>query len=70
LSFARVLHDWPADVTRTLLEKACCALAPGGRLVICEELRTRDRLRVRAAEIEHPEVRGGRERVSITRWPE
>jgi demethylspheroidene O-methyltransferase len=46
LSFARVLHDWPADVARTLLEKARCALPPGGRLVICEELRTRDRLAV------------------------
>ncbi|HEX3130242.1 MAG TPA: methyltransferase [Thermoanaerobaculia bacterium] len=46
LSFARVLHDWPADVARTLLEKARCALPPGGRIVICEELRTRDRLAV------------------------
>jgi demethylspheroidene O-methyltransferase len=46
LTFARVLHDWPADVARALLEKARCALPAGGRLVICEELRTRDRLAV------------------------
>lgn len=46
LTFARVLHDWPADVARTLLEKARCALPPGGQIVICEELRTRDRLAV------------------------
>jgi demethylspheroidene O-methyltransferase len=46
LSFVRVLHDWPADVARTLLEKATRALRPGGRLVVCEEFRTRDRLAV------------------------
>src|SRR4051794_4837386 len=46
LSFVRVLHDWPADVARMLLEKAKAALPPGGRLVICEEFRTRDRLAV------------------------
>jgi SAM-dependent methyltransferase/DNA-binding HxlR family transcriptional regulator len=46
LTFVRVLHDWPADVARTLLEKARQALPPGGRLVICEEFRTRDRLAV------------------------
>lgn len=46
LSFVRVLHDWPADVARMLLEKAKNALPPGGRLVICEEFRTRDRLAV------------------------
>lgn len=46
LSFVRVLHDWPADVARTLLEKAREALPPGGRIAICEELRTRDRLAV------------------------
>lgn len=46
LSFVRVLHDWPADVARMLLEKAKAALLPGGRLVICEEFRTRDRLAV------------------------
>jgi demethylspheroidene O-methyltransferase len=42
----RVLHDWPADIARTLLEKAWHALPPGGRLVVCEEFRTRDRLAV------------------------
>lgn len=46
LSFVRVLHDWPADVARTLLEKAWQALPPGGRLVICEEFRTRERLAI------------------------
>lgn len=46
LSFIRVLHDWPADVARTLLDKACEALPRGGRIVICEEFRTRDRLAV------------------------
>jgi len=46
LSFVRVLHDWPADVARALLEKAWHALPPGGRLVVCEEFRTRDRLAV------------------------
>jgi SAM-dependent methyltransferase len=46
LSFMRVLHDWPPDVARALLEKAKAALPPGGRLVICEEFRTRDRLAV------------------------
>jgi demethylspheroidene O-methyltransferase len=44
LSFVRVLHDWPADVARALLAKARRALSPGGRLVICEEFRTPDRL--------------------------
>lgn len=46
LSFVRVLHDWPADIARTLLEKAWQALPPGGRLVVCEEFRTQDRLAV------------------------
>lgn len=46
ISFVRVLHDWPADVARSLLVKACDALAPGGRLIICEEFRDRDRLAV------------------------
>ncbi|MEA2600999.1 MAG: hypothetical protein QOF89_1991 [Acidobacteriota bacterium] len=46
LSFVRVLHDWPADVARALLEKAKRALPPAGRLVICEEFRTRDRLAI------------------------
>lgn len=46
LSFIRVLHDWPADVARSLLRKAKQALAPGGRIIVCEEFRTRDRLAV------------------------
>lgn len=46
LSFVRVLHDWPADIARLLLEKAWQALPPGGRLVLCEEFRTRERLAV------------------------
>ncbi len=46
LSLIRVLHDWPADVARALLRKAADALAPGGRIVICEEFRTPDRLAV------------------------
>ncbi|HEX5064320.1 MAG TPA: methyltransferase [Kofleriaceae bacterium] len=46
ISFVRVLHDWPADVARSLLVNARDALAPGGRLVICEEFRDRDRLAV------------------------
>ncbi len=44
ISFVRVLHDWPDDVARTLLQKAHAALPPGGRVVICEEFRTADRL--------------------------
>jgi len=35
-----------ALVARALLEKAKDALRPGGRLVVCEEFRTRDRLAV------------------------
>jgi len=46
LSFVRVLHDWPADIARMLLEKAKNALPPGGQLVICEEFRNQDRLAV------------------------
>jgi len=46
LSFVRVLHDWPSDVARALLEKAWHALPPGGRIAVCEEFRTRDRLAV------------------------
>jgi hypothetical protein len=46
ISFVRVLHDWPADIARTLLVKARDALPAGGRLVVCEEFRTRDRLAV------------------------
>ncbi len=44
--FVRVLHDWPADVARKLLVDAHAALAPGGRLVISEEMRDAERLAV------------------------
>jgi demethylspheroidene O-methyltransferase len=46
LSFIRVLHDWPAEVARSLLRKAKDALAPRGRIIVCEEFRTSDRLAV------------------------
>lgn len=46
LSFVRVLHDWPASVTRELVRKSFSALRPGGRLVICEEFRSAERLAV------------------------
>ncbi|WP_394830919.1 methyltransferase domain-containing protein [Pendulispora rubella] len=46
ISFVRVLHDWPAATARMLLDKATRALAPGGRLVVCEEFRTPDRLAI------------------------
>jgi SAM-dependent methyltransferase len=44
LSFVRVLHDWPADTARMLLQKAFEALPSGGRVLICEEFRTPERL--------------------------
>lgn len=44
LAFVRVLHDWPNDVSRRLVESAYQALSPGGLLLICEEFRTPDRL--------------------------
>ncbi|MEU8262948.1 methyltransferase [Micromonospora sp. NPDC048999] len=44
LSFVRVLHDWPNEVARRLVEQAYAALEPGGLLLICEEFRTPDRL--------------------------
>ncbi|MEU4383100.1 methyltransferase [Micromonospora echinofusca] len=44
MAFVRVLHDWPNEVTRRLVEKAYAALEPGGMLLICEEFRTPDRL--------------------------
>lgn len=44
ISFVRVLHDWPDDVSMMLIEKAYRALRPGGRIVVCEEFRTTDRL--------------------------
>jgi SAM-dependent methyltransferase len=46
ISFVRVLHDWPAEVARTLLQSAAKALAPGGMVVVSEEFRTADRLGV------------------------
>lgn len=46
LSFVRVLHDWPADVSRLLLRKAHAALSDGAKIVICEEFRTSERLAV------------------------
>ncbi len=36
VTFKSVLHDWPAEEARALLEQAARALAPGGRLVIYE----------------------------------
>jgi SAM-dependent methyltransferase len=44
LSFVRVLHDWPNEVARRLVEQAYAALEPGGLLLVCEEFRTPDRL--------------------------
>jgi SAM-dependent methyltransferase len=46
VSFVRVLHDWDEARARALLAKGVQALAPGGRLVVCEEFRTRERLAV------------------------
>ncbi|GAA2216746.1 methyltransferase [Micromonospora olivasterospora] len=46
MAFVRVLHDWPNDVARRLVEKAYAALEPGGLLLICEEFRTPDRLAI------------------------
>ncbi|WNG23505.1 methyltransferase domain-containing protein [Cystobacter fuscus] len=44
LSFVRVLHDWPEDTAHALLRAAFEALPPGGRVLICEEFRTPERL--------------------------
>ncbi|MEU7979210.1 methyltransferase [Micromonospora sp. NPDC049081] len=46
MAFVRVLHDWPNDVARRLVEQAYAALEPGGLLLIAEEFRTPDRLAV------------------------
>jgi len=46
VSFVRVLHDWPLDVARDLIQKAKNVLPRGGRLLISEELRTPERLAV------------------------
>lgn len=44
LSFVRVLHDWPEETARSLLRAAFEALSSGGRILICEEFRTPERL--------------------------
>ncbi|WP_214110184.1 methyltransferase [Acrocarpospora catenulata] len=44
MSFVRVLHDWPIPTARMLLRKAYQALPVGGRVLICEEFRTPERL--------------------------
>ncbi|WP_233601249.1 MULTISPECIES: methyltransferase [Corallococcus] len=44
LSLVRVLHDWPAEVARSLMQAAFAALPSGGRVLICEEFRTPERL--------------------------
>ncbi|NYF59779.1 methyltransferase [Micromonospora purpureochromogenes] len=44
LGFVRVLHDWPAPTARRLVENAYNALPRHGRLLICEEFRTPERL--------------------------
>ncbi len=36
ITFKSMLHDWPDEVVRTLLYKACNALEPGGKLLIFE----------------------------------
>jgi hypothetical protein len=46
VSFVRVLHDWPLDVARSLVQKAKKVLPRGGRLLISEELRTPERLAI------------------------
>ncbi|WP_329010445.1 methyltransferase [Micromonospora rifamycinica] len=46
MAFVRVLHDWPNEVARRLVEQAYAALEPGGLLLIGEEFRTPDRLAV------------------------
>lgn len=46
LSFVRVLHDWPNDVAVALMRKAFEAVAPGGRILVCEEFRNAERLAV------------------------
>lgn len=46
VSFVRVLHDWDEKRARDLLAKGARAVAPGGRLVVCEEFRTSERLAI------------------------
>lgn len=44
MAFVRVLHDRSAEVAHALLTKAHVALPPGGRVLVCEEFRTPERL--------------------------
>lgn len=44
MTFVRVLHDWSAQTAQSLLKAAWTALPSGGRVVICEEFRTPERL--------------------------
>jgi SAM-dependent methyltransferase len=44
LSFVRVLHDWHAETASHLMRSAYTALPSGGRILICEEFRTEERL--------------------------
>ena len=44
MSFVRVLHDWPAETARQLMQAAYEALPSKGRILICEEFRTAERL--------------------------
>ncbi|WP_419145143.1 methyltransferase [Myxococcus stipitatus] len=44
ISFVRVLHDWPMETARSLLKAAFDALPSGGRVLVCEEFRTPQRL--------------------------
>jgi SAM-dependent methyltransferase len=44
MSFVRVLHDWAPQTAQALLQAAWAALPPGGRVIICEEFRTPERL--------------------------
>ncbi|MCW3814357.1 methyltransferase [Micromonospora sp. DR5-3] len=44
MAFVRVLHDWPAGTAHRLIEQAYHALPARGRLLICEEFRTSERL--------------------------
>ncbi|SES93542.1 Ubiquinone/menaquinone biosynthesis C-methylase UbiE [Myxococcus fulvus] len=44
MSFVRVLHDWAPQTAQALLQAAWTALPSGGRVIICEEFRTPERL--------------------------
>lgn len=46
VSFVRVLHDWDEQSARDLLAKGVRALRPGGKLIVCEEFRTHERLAI------------------------